>query len=38
MVVSRPMMLDRSCTLNIFANNQNIITKHQSIGAGCAFE
>ena len=35
MVVSRPMIIDRSCTLNIFANNKNIITKHQSMGAGC---
>jgi hypothetical protein len=38
MVVSRPMTLDRSCVLNIYANKYNIITNHRSDGAGCASE
>jgi hypothetical protein len=35
MFVSRPMTLDRSCTLNISANSQNVITAHQAIGSAC---
>ena len=38
MVVSRPMTLDRSCTLNISANSQNIITGHQALGTACVSE
>lgn len=38
LAVSRPMTLDRSCTLNITANAQNIVTKHSAIGMGCVAE
>lgn len=38
MIVSRPMMLDRSCTLNITANQQNVVVRHSAIGAGCVAE
>lgn len=38
MFVSRPMTLDRSCSLNIYANSQNVITGHDSEGIGCVSE
>lgn len=38
MIVSRPMSLDRSCTLNIITNDKNIITSHTAIGEGCVAE
>ena len=38
MVVSRPMTLERSCTLNFSANSHNVITSHNAIGSGCVAE
>lgn len=38
MFVSRPMTLDRSCTLNITADQRNVITQHNAIGSGCVAE
>jgi hypothetical protein len=38
MFVSRPMYLDRSCTLNVKTDEKNIVTDYQGVGEGCVAE
>lgn len=38
MVVSRPMMLDRSCTVTVTTDTQNRIVGHNSVGEACGSE